>query len=323
MAAIDLRDKSHDEWLELRNSGIGGSDIACVLGENPYKQPLELWMEKTGKAPAADLSDNQRVEWGNRLEDIVAVAYADKTGYKVRRRNFMFTDAEYPFMLANIDRDVVGEKRVLECKTAGAFAMRDQWGDGNLYDADGKMLALDDKVPAHYLLQTLWYMSIVKRDAGDLAALIGGNDFRVYSFASDQEIAVLMRDAAKEFWALVQADTPPPLDYAHASSMALVKRLHPGCYGIKHLDASLTHWHECRREALSKVKAYQAAADGAKVHILEAMGSNAVGILDDGTVYSRALRKVKAREQGAYSFVSFDHRSGATAAKLIDANTED
>ena len=50
---------------------IGSSDISVILGLNPFKTMLQLWAEKTGVVKPKDLSDNEAVEWGTRLERVV------------------------------------------------------------------------------------------------------------------------------------------------------------------------------------------------------------------------------------------------------------
>ena len=50
MTAISTAAMSRDEWLKERTKGIGGSDVSTILGLNPYKTPLQLWEEKTGKS---------------------------------------------------------------------------------------------------------------------------------------------------------------------------------------------------------------------------------------------------------------------------------
>ena len=60
------------QWVEARKSGIGGSDVASIMGLNKYSSPLEVWMEKTGRAETPDISDKPPVYWGVILEDVVA-----------------------------------------------------------------------------------------------------------------------------------------------------------------------------------------------------------------------------------------------------------
>jgi len=322
MQQINLKDISREEWLKLRMNGLGGSDIATALGMNPYKQPIELWYEKTGKLEPEDLSDKQHIEWGNRLEDVVAEAYTDKTGLKVRRKNFMVFDENDPHLYANIDREVVGQNRVLECKTAGAFARRDEWGPGNTYDEAGGLNEVDTQVPASYLMQVSLYMHVLGKDTADLAVLIGGNDFRMYSFMKDNELTDLMLQGAREFWALVEQGVAPPIDYSHPSTAALLKRNFCDVEGgMIRLPGEIQHWRNVMAESKEKVKQYQSVADVAEMHILETMGNHPVGILPDGSIFERKLQTRKAFEMPSSTFVRLYHKSGKPAEKIIEAFT--
>lgn len=131
-----------DAWLQERTKGIGGSDVATVLGLNPYKTPLSLWEEKTGKAEGSPAGE--AAYWGTTLEDVVAKEFSKRTGMKIQRVNFLLSTGEGGWMRGNIDRAIVNEQiaktvRVhkpekaaetglmlstdvgLECKTANAF----------------------------------------------------------------------------------------------------------------------------------------------------------------------------------------------------------
>lgn len=83
------KDMSRDEWLDVRKRGIGGSDAAAAVGISPWKSPLELWMEKTGRdgdIPKPDPNDEDSpLFWGSLLEPLVAELYSRRTGNKVRR----------------------------------------------------------------------------------------------------------------------------------------------------------------------------------------------------------------------------------------------
>lgn len=177
------------EQLQARKRGIGGSDAATVMGLNPYASPLDLYNNKLGLVPDPDLSDNQAVHFGNVLEDVVAQEYERRTGNKVRRRNQQFQHKQHSWMLANIDRSVDGQRKVLECKTAGAFFNRDEWGPAGT-----------DLVPAQYLIQCAHYMAVLDYDSADLAVLIGGRDFRVYHIQRDAELEKMLIQAEEKFW---------------------------------------------------------------------------------------------------------------------------
>lgn len=187
--SVVTKDMSHDEWLQNRRSGIGGSDAGAIMGVNPYMSALDLYNDKLGITPPKDLSDNQAVHFGNVLEDVVAQEYTRRTGIKVRRRNAQFAHAKYPWMLANIDRDVVGEPMLLECKTAGAYFKKDEWG------ASGT-----DQVPMHYYIQCAHYMCVMGYERADLAVLIGGRDFRIYHIEKDSELEEMLIEKEANFW---------------------------------------------------------------------------------------------------------------------------
>ena len=132
---VKTQDLNRDQWLQVRKGGIGSSDAAAAVGLNPYKSQLELWMEKTGQdeqLPKVDPQDESSpLYWGTLLEPIVAAHYTRRTGNKVRRVNAVLQHPTEPWMLANLDREVMGtpEVQILECKTAGINGAR-LWKDG-------------------------------------------------------------------------------------------------------------------------------------------------------------------------------------------------
>lgn len=132
---VDTKGLDRDDWLEVRKQGIGSSDASAAVGLNPYKSQLELWLEKTGRLTrpetSADDEDSSPMYWGTVLEEIVAKHYQKRTGHKVRRVNAVLQHPDYAFMLANLDREIIGssEVQVLECKTAGAYGAK-LWQDG-------------------------------------------------------------------------------------------------------------------------------------------------------------------------------------------------
>ncbi|HBO5106289.1 TPA: lambda-exonuclease family protein, partial [Pseudomonas aeruginosa] len=111
---VSTKELPREDWLQIRKQGIGSSDAAAAVGLNPYKSQLELWLEKTGrdtKVPKTDPHDEESpAYWGNVLEPIVAWHYSKRTKNRVRRINAVLQhpDPEMSWMLANIDREVIG-----------------------------------------------------------------------------------------------------------------------------------------------------------------------------------------------------------------------
>lgn len=205
---VSTRNMSRAEWLTVRGGGIGSSDAAVAVGISPYKSPLELWLEKTERQPAPDLSENDAVFWGTTLEHIIANVYAERTGVKVRRLNSVLQHPEHPFMLANLDRVVqhpTDGNGILEVKTAGVHSAQ-FWEEG---------------VPDSYQCQVLHQLAVTGKQWCDVAVLIGGQDFRVYRvLRDDAKIADLIQREAR-FWQYVIDDVPPPVDGSESSGRAL------------------------------------------------------------------------------------------------------
>ena len=197
--------EDHEKWLKTRGLGIGGSDAAVIMGLNSYKSPYQLWMEKTGQAEAPDLSGNQRIYWGVKNEPNVADWFMEDTGKKVKRLGTL-QSREYPFMLANVDRTIIGENAGLEIKTA-AVSQAKKWKG--------------DEIPDAYYCQCLHYLAVTGADRWYIAVLIGGND-AIYKVVerNENDIKALI-EAEADFWHLVETNTPPPVDGSASCAAAL------------------------------------------------------------------------------------------------------
>lgn len=171
------------EWLAYRKRGIGGSDAGAVCGLNPYCTAIQVYYDKT--TTEIQQTDNEAMRQGRDLEDYVARRFMEATGKKVRRANAMYYHEDHPFMLADVDRMIVGESAGLECKTASPY-MEDKWKDGN--------------VPVHYLIQCHHYMAVCGADAWYIAALILGRGFVYYRIERDEELISSLIQIETDFW---------------------------------------------------------------------------------------------------------------------------
>lgn len=258
---------SRKEWLEIRRRGIGGSDAGVILGVNQYKTVHELYLEKRGEIEPPDLSDNEAVHFGNILEDVVAEEYARRTGTKVRRVNQVLHHPTITILQANIDRMLVGQKKGLECKTTGVFT--DGWGKPGT-----------DEVPESYLAQCMHYMIVTGCREWDLAVLIGGQKFSIYTINYDVDLAKNMIDMSIEFWDSVKTGVAPPIEYAHRSTNDLIRRMYPGTNGQSvELPQEAFDWHAKLVAAKTVKKQADAEAEEAKNALLAMIGENAIGIL--------------------------------------------
>ena len=171
------------EWLKYRKGGISGSDAGAICGLNPYRTAIQVYNDK--RTNEIEEFDNEAMREGRDLEEYVARRFVEATGKKVRRANAMFCDEENPFMLADVDRMIVGENAGLECKTASPFSA-EKWED--------------DKIPLSYQIQCYHYMSVMNADRWYVAVLIYGTEFKVYCLGRDEEMIQNLIHLENDFW---------------------------------------------------------------------------------------------------------------------------
>lgn len=186
-------------WLAERRTGIGGSDVAAILGLSKWATPLAVYLDKIGEAPAVE--DNGPMRWGRYLEPVIRQAYSNETGRSVRVMD-MIRHPTREYMLANID-GFTDDGRLLEIKTARTA---EGWGEIGT-----------DQIPTPYLFQVQHYLEVTGFEFCDVAVLIGGSDFRLYEVGVDPELCRMIVEAEAEFWARVQRREPPePVTMADA-----------------------------------------------------------------------------------------------------------
>lgn len=202
-------------WLQLRRSSIGGSDVGTILGFNKYKSPYQLWLDKTGQLDIDTSDPSEAAYWGNVFEETVANEFARRTDKKVRVDNHMYFHKDYPFLSANVDRRIVGENAILECKTASMF-LADRWED--------------DNIPEQYIFQVQHYLNVLDKDYAYIAVLVGGQKFQWKRIERDQELIDIIQENLIYFWETnVLGGIAPEIDGSQATSN-LIKAMYKDDY---------------------------------------------------------------------------------------------
>ncbi|CAK0539329.1 GP47 [Burkholderia pseudomallei] len=278
---VETKDMPRADWLDVRKSGIGGSDAAAAVGLNPYQSALELWLMKTGRdtdLPRPDPDDTtEPVYWGTLLEPIVAASYTKQTGHRVRRINAVLQHPTIPWMLANVDREVVGNRDVqlLECKTAGEFGAR-LWRDG---------------VPDYVAIQVQHQLCVTGKQAADVAVLLCGQKLNVYRIERDDALIARLIELEAAFWRCVETDTPPPADGSESADRAL-RHLYPGHGGTvdftsdRHLSSVFADLVSIR----AQIEAHQGIEAQLKQTIQQAMGEATRAVFETGSVSFKRAR---------------------------------
>ncbi len=208
-----------EQFLELRQRGIGSSEIAGVAGMSRFSNPISVYYDKVAdiddELEKVEEEENEFMYWGKKLEAVVADEFADRNPeIRVMDTDEVYQHPQHEWMLASPDRflDCPDKFRgILEIKTTSAYNAED-WKDG--------------QVPDEYVLQVQHQMAVTGCAYAYVAVLIGGNKYLQQLIPRDDEIIGQLVDIGGRFWDRVITRTPPELD-GTAISKALLDVLYP------------------------------------------------------------------------------------------------
>ncbi|MFB6813067.1 YqaJ viral recombinase family protein [Streptomyces sp. NPDC056347] len=210
------------DWHAARASGIGGSEIAAVMGLSPYESRFSLWHRKQGLV--APVEETEVMYWGKVHEPAICAEFATRHPELVVDSSPTYSHSARPWQIANPDRLIVNNlatalpTAVLEAKTA-----RDAEGWG----AEGWGAEGTDEIPVHYRAQCLWYLDTLGLTTCHVAVLIAGSEYREYVVEYDETDALAMRDAGAEFMRTLAAGERPDID-GHSATFQTIKSLPDG-----------------------------------------------------------------------------------------------
>ncbi len=206
------RCKNHAAWLKNRKKYLGGSDVSCILGLNPYKTNVQLYREKKGLVEPDDLSDNPLVQYGSKAEEYIRGLFAlDRSDLKVEYIKYnSWRNTDYPFAAASLDgwsTDEKGRKGIFECKTSTITTSQqaNKW---------------KDQIPDNYFCQVLFYLGVTEWEYVDLRANLKyvypgrdtytiTRDYHLERSDYEQDIATVMEAAENFYQALKKGEEPP------------------------------------------------------------------------------------------------------------------
>ncbi len=208
-----------------RASGIGGSEIAAIVGLSPYKTPFGVYCDKLGLVEPFEA--NERMKMGKLLEPVVKQLYENETGANVIWSDQTIRHPKEAIVVGTPDGYVeapdVADQFGFEAKTAG---LDQAWRWGSEKDA----------IPQEYLAQCTWYMLLTGAKRWDVGVLIGGDTFRVYPLQADEKFQAILLEAAQKFWRNhIEKRNPPAIDASPAAA-AYLKRTYP--HGVEDVRAA-------------------------------------------------------------------------------------
>ena len=302
---------SRETWLAERRGGIGGTDAAAILGVSKFATPYDVWLEKTRVLPP--IEPNESMWWGSALEDLVAQRYMLDTGRKVWNPERIYYDEAWPVLRGTPDRLCIGEKRGVEIKTAGPYNAH-QWGEEGT-----------DQIPEAYLVQVCVYMAITGFPVWDVAVLIGGSDFRIYTVRRDERIETYIRKTLREWWeSFVETELPPPITDADSISDSLARAFPREQFTSIEVTPDAESWAlqlQIARDALARDERLKAEAE----NNLKAILGDAEGMANPN--FKITWRAAKDSEKVNWKAVAqvaleFYEGCGHSAAEMIAQHTK-
>lgn len=321
---------TREEFLLARRSGVGGSDVAPILGLSKWATPLDIYMDKRGIAE--ETKENDGMRWGTALEPVVADRYAEETGREVLPA-VTVQHPDHEWAIGNIDRTLADPARIVEIKTVGPFADLAQWGDAGT-----------DMMPLPYICQTHWYLGCKQAEVCDVPTLFGGRDaltqlaqrwlgplltgtadldewkreareivakldMRIYEVPASPDLFTKLLDTTGQFWFQnVVAEVPP--DPINAEDCAKLWEVNNGQF----IEASSEHV-----AMLRQLVAEQATAKASTATIKDLKGKLriAIGPNDGLQMGGSVLCTLKQTKRPAHEVKATSYRTLLPKAKTI------
>jgi len=204
---INTKQMTHAEWLAERNNSIGMSDAGAVMGYNPWKSNVDLYLEKTGQSPPID--DNLAMRLGRDMEPVIKKLFEEETGLKVYNDNKIRIDQRYSFLTTNLDGMVTKERVPVEYKT---------------------MVKWDGNIPDHYFCQIQGQMMVTGVPYIYYAALVLGSpkQFIVERYERNDDFIGSMRDSMIMFWEENVLKQVPPEPRTVEDAKKILNQVDPG-----------------------------------------------------------------------------------------------
>lgn len=282
MTQATAPEQDRAEFHRLRAEGIGGSDVAAILGLDRYRTPEQVWLEKTGQVQPIDAMTPDQ-ERGITFEAIAAERFTKITGIKLHRAPGRFIHPSYPFMLANVDYMVEGRPILAEvkCPSLGMFSRIKREG-----------------LPDSWRLQMQHYMAVLGFDYAIIVIFCADRmELIHFTVERDQVLIDSMVVKEREFWMLVKTMTPPPDVIAEIRGQEIVV---VGSV-TKRTDKQFTEALSFLREAKALTKTAEQAENDAKERFIEVIGDT------PGIYELEGLGRVHYSERDGRG--GFDHRA--------------
>lgn len=207
-----------DEWLKLRQRGIGASEAAVILGISKWGTPRSIWQAKRAET-VVDVG-NDVMEFGHLAEEVIhqfLIGHPERYGWmgELLPSEGLLQSVEWPWLLGTLDarvRTPDGTVVPLEKKSVNDHSAR-EWldlADGDPDDPFGTTMSRY-VVPPKYQVQVQQQMAVTGAPFAFVAVWLGKERIEVIRVERDE--AFIQRYLVGElgqFWhEHVQTGIPP------------------------------------------------------------------------------------------------------------------
>ena len=252
------------EQLANRNSYVGASEVAAIMGLSRYRTAWDVWAEKTGYVEPAEAGE--AAELGIALEPAI-IKLAEQELGEMDCTNLELPIPDTP-IVAHLDARLKATGEPVEIKTTGLLGGRDvEWQEGS--------------VPYEYVVQVMIQAKAAGTKTGRIAALVVGKGMVYHTISVDDDLVAEAIERVKEFWKYVESKEPPPVE----PSLEMVRRIPREDTAIKVTpdQASVYEEYLALREQFHTL---EKELEARKAAVLLAMGRNRRAILPNGVVFT-------------------------------------
>ena len=256
---VNTEGMSNEEWLKWRKKGLGGSDIAAILGISKWSSAIDIWLQKTNQK-FDETIENEAMTWGKILEPVIREQFKQKTGKKVVEVHSILQNEEYPFMISDVDgltEDSEGNPAILEIKCVSEYK-RSEWDN--------------DQIPYYYMTQVMHYLAVTGLDTAYICALVGGNSMIIREVKADKDMIAMLIACEKNFWDKVVNCVRPEADGSDACKELLDSLYRGGVSEQIVLPEEAIEFVDLYLEASAEEDNAKAKKQEAANHIKEIMG---------------------------------------------------
>jgi putative phage-type endonuclease len=286
-ATVILQRNNRSSWRRLRSQGLGGTDVAAVLGFDKWRTPLDVWLDKTGRGTYTESSYPMRR--GTFMERFLLDEYARETGAIMERPPALLAHPDYAMVRASLDGIAHHRDRsvVVDAK-APTWRGREAWWDEEKLCPDG------------YAVQMLTYLAVTGLPEAVLVADVAG-EYTTVTIARDEAWEAVALPLLADWWqTFVVGDTPPPADWERDTIPALNRAwvVSPGTSveAAPMVAAAVKVWQQLSPPHKERGK----TLDALRVQIREGMGTAqtlTIGGVKAASLDSRGILRVTTQKK--------------------------